>query len=211
VSAPRDPERANEPSTSASRARPVLVGRVSAVCIGPGGIPKHAVESARVGPTGVEGDRQRFRFHGGPNRALCLFSVEDYASLRRDGVACEAPGTFGENVLTEGLDFRELRADDELVIGDEALVLGATRLDVDEARTRDTTDLGVDEPNGSTLVRIAIHDVREPCKTLKSVDPRFPNLMLGRSGFVCRVIQGGELCAGMSIRRVDVRTVPGSV
>jgi hypothetical protein len=38
-------------------------------------------------------------------------------------------------------------------------------------------------------VRLAIHDVREPCKTLKSVDARFPNLMLGRSGFVCRVVR----------------------
>lgn len=195
MSAPRDPERLNEPSTS-SGARPVLVGRVSAVCVGPGGIPKHAVESARVGPTGVEGDRQRFRFHGGPNRAVCLFSIEDYASLRRDGVACEMPGTFGENVLTEGLDFRELRPDDELVIGDETVLRAAGTLDHDAS---------------SGVVRIAIHDVREPCKTLKSVDPRFPNLMLGRSGFVCRVIQGGELRAGMTIRRADVRTVPGSV
>jgi MOSC domain-containing protein YiiM len=52
-------------------------------------------------------------------------------------------------------------------------------------------------------VRIAIHDVREPCKTLKSLDARFPNLLLGRSGFVCRVVTGGTIRAGMWIRRVD--------
>ena len=76
--------------------------------------------------------------------AVCLFSIEDYRLLRKDGVMCDPPGTFGENVLTEGLDFSRFRADDELSIGEE--------------------------------VRIAIHDVREPCKTLKSVDERFPNL-----------------------------------
>lgn len=170
ASGPNEASRTNEPSTTASGARPALSGRVLAVCLGPGGIPKHPVELARVGLLGLEGDRQRFQFHGGPNRAVCLFSIEDYRALQRDGVACTAPGAFGENVLTEDLDFRALRPDDELAIGDE--------------------------------VRLAIHDVREPCKTLKSVDARFPNLMLGRSGFVCRVIRGGEMRPGATIRRV---------
>lgn len=146
-----------------------MSGIVLAVCIGSGGIPKHAVESAEVTSLGLAGDKQRFRFHGGANRAVCLFSIEDYRLLRQDGVSCDAPGTFGENLLTEGLDFRALAADDELLVGDE--------------------------------VRLAIHDVREPCKTLCSVDARFPNLMLGRSGFVCRVVRTGRIRAGMPISR----------
>jgi len=146
-----------------------LQGTVLAVCLGPGGIPKHAVDSAEIGLLGLVGDKQRFQFHGGPNRAVCLFSIEDYRALQKDGVAVEPPGAFGENVLTSGLDFTQLRPDDELVIGDD--------------------------------VRLALHDVREPCKTLKSVDARFPNLMLGRSGFVCRVLCGGTVRAGMKIRR----------
>ncbi len=146
-----------------------LSGVVLAVCVGAGGIPKFPVDSALVTTLGVAGDKQRFSFHGGPHRAVCLFSIEDYRLLWRDDVKCEAPGAFGENVLTEGLDFRALQADDELEIGAD--------------------------------VRLAIHDVREPCKTLKSVDPRFPNLMLGRSGFVCRVIRPGLIRAGMTIRR----------
>ena len=83
-------------------------GIVLAVCLGPGGIPKRAVESAIVGELGLDGDAHRFRGHGGKNRAVCLFAIEDYATLRRDGVGCDAPGTFGENVLTEGLDYGEL-------------------------------------------------------------------------------------------------------
>lgn len=146
-----------------------LAGRVVAVCLGPGGIPKHAVEAADVSLSGLAGDRQRFKFHGGANRAVCLFSIEDYRSLQRDGVVCSPPGAFGENVLTEGLDFEALGAGDELAIGDD--------------------------------VRIAIHDVREPCGTLKSVDARFPNLMLGRSGFVCRVIEPGVIRPGMTIAK----------
>jgi MOSC domain-containing protein YiiM len=45
-------------------------------------------------------------------------------------------------------------------------------------------------------VVIELTDVREPCGTLKSVDRRFPNLMLGRSGFVCSVVQEGLLRSG---------------
>lgn len=144
-------------------------GKVLAVCLGTGGIPKFEVDSAVVEELGLVGDKHRFKFHGGAKRAVCLFAFEDYESLRRDGVSCEHPGAFGENVLTEGLDHSVLRPDDELRIGDEVV--------------------------------IAIHDVREPCGTLKKLDKRFPDLMLGRSGFVCRVVRGGDIRAGMAIGR----------
>ena len=151
-----------------------LRGTVLAVCVGPGGIPKGAVESITVSSEGIAGDAHRFPRHGGPDRAVCLFSVEDYRTLQRDRVVCEPPGAFGENVLTEGLDFTRLRAGDVLVIGAGAL--------------------------GQT-VRLEIHDVRAPCATLKSVDRRFPDLMLGRSGFVCRVATPGIVRPGMGIVR----------
>ena len=146
-----------------------LEGTLLAVCIGPGGIPKHSVPEARATPEGLVGDKQRYRIHGGPNRALCLFSIEDYHSLRHDGIPCEQPGTFGENVLVQGLDFTRLLPGDTLELGEE--------------------------------VRIELFDVREPCGTLKSVDARFPNLMLGRSGFVCRVLRAGLLRPGQAVRR----------
>jgi MOSC domain-containing protein YiiM len=145
-------------------------GTILAVCVGPGGIPKHCVAEARATPDGLVGDKQRYRIHGGPNRALCLFSIEDYRSLRRDGVPCEQPGTFGENVLVQGLDFARLLPGDKLALGEE--------------------------------VAIELFDVREPCGTLKSVDARFPNLMLGRSGFVCRVLREGVLRPGQAVRRL---------
>ena len=144
-----------------------MTGRVVAVCTGPGGIPKEPVDAARVSELGLEGDAHRYRRHGGADRAVCLFSVEDYATLRRDGVDAEPPGAFGENLLTEGLDFAGLRAGDRLAVGDEVV--------------------------------LEIFDVRAPCATLKSVDERFPNLMLGRSGFVCRVERGGTVRAGLAV------------
>lgn len=151
--------------------RTPLQGTVLAVCVSAGGIPKQAVESATVGEHGLAGDKQRYPFHGGPNRAVCLFAIEDYAKLARDGVEARAPGAFGENLLTQGLDYDALRSGDRLQVGDEVL--------------------------------LEIHDVREPCGTLKSIDRRFPNLMLGRSGFLCKVLCGGELRTGAVIHKVD--------
>ena len=145
-------------------------GGVVSVCLGPGGIPKRAVPEARVTETGLEGDGHRFHLHGGADRAVCLFAMEHYHALSAEGVACTPPGAFGENLLTEGLDYEALDVGDRLAVGDEVV--------------------------------LEIHDVREPCKTLRSVDARFPELLLGRSGWLCRVERAGVLRAGAPIRRL---------
>ena len=146
-------------------------GRILALCSGPGGIPKFPLERAEVQELGIVGDKHRFRLHGGRDRALCLLSIEEVRSLERDGVPVAGPGTFGENVLTEGLDFRRLAPGDRLSLGD---------------------------PESPVLIEL--HDVREPCRTLCSLDKRFPDLMLGRSGFVARVLRPGLLVPGQPIR-----------
>jgi len=146
-----------------------LSGTVISVCSGPGGIPKHPVVEARVQTLGLEGDGHRYHLHGGADRAVCLFSVENYRALQAEGVPCEAPGAFGENLLTQGLD------DDALEIGDHLAV-------------------------GSEVV-LEIFDVREPCVTLKPLDARFPELLIGRSGWLCRVVQTGIVRAGDRILR----------
>ncbi|MCB9905190.1 MAG: MOSC domain-containing protein [Planctomycetes bacterium] len=46
--------------------------------------------------------------------------------------------------------------------------------------------------------------MREPCVTLKPLDRRFPELLTGRSGWLCRVIQPGVLRADARILRVGV-------
>jgi MOSC domain-containing protein YiiM len=144
---------------------------VLGVCLGPGGIPKHPVPRAQVGPLGLEGDRHRYRLHGGPDRAVCLLTADEVASLAADGVRAGAPGTFGENLLVGGLDPKPLRPGDRLAIGPQVV--------------------------------LELFDVRAPCRTLSSLDPRFPDLMLGRSGWVCRVIRGGTLEPGMPVVLAD--------
>ena len=64
-----------------------------------GGMPKKPIEQAMVNTDGVQGDWQKNRkYHGGPNRAICLYSEELYQGLRDSGVS-------GSADLTESLCF----------------------------------------------------------------------------------------------------------
>ena len=149
---------------------------VRAVCLGPGGIPKFPVDEAFVGELGLEGDAHRYRMHGGPRRAVLLFSVEDYARLAADGVVARMPGAYGENLLTEGLELAALAPGERLAVGGELV------LEVDA--------------------------VRVPCKTLRAIDPRFPALMVGRSGRLCAVVRPGRVRAGLAIERLGAAGRP---
>lgn len=63
-----------------------MTGRIGQVSVSPGGVPKTAVTSARVTSAGVAGDAHRDReHHGGPDRAVCLFSSEIIGALQAEG------------------------------------------------------------------------------------------------------------------------------
>jgi MOSC domain-containing protein YiiM len=82
-----------------------------------GGVPKLAVEEALVTATGLDGDKQRDRrFHGGPTRALCLYSADLIEQLAVEGHPITR-GSTGENVTIRGLDWRGLRPGTRLSIG----------------------------------------------------------------------------------------------
>lgn len=87
-----------------------------------GGVPKLAVEEAEVTETGLVGDRQAHtKIHGGPERAICLFSLERIEELQREGHPI-SPGSAGENVTIKGLDWAELKPGARLALGDEVVV-----------------------------------------------------------------------------------------
>jgi MOSC domain-containing protein YiiM len=80
-------------------------------------MPKRPVEQAFVGRDGVARDKQRnLKYHGGADRAVCLYSRELYQWLAEQGVALDA-GSVGENLTTAGIDLQTLRAGDRLRVG----------------------------------------------------------------------------------------------
>ncbi|WP_017301914.1 MOSC domain-containing protein [Nodosilinea nodulosa] len=97
-------------------------GRVAQINISPGGVPKLPVATAIVTVAGLSDDRQRnLRVHGGPDRALCLWSLEVIETLRREGHPI-APGSAGENLTLAGLDWGSLGPGSQLQLGDRVRV-----------------------------------------------------------------------------------------
>jgi len=132
-----------------------------------GGVPKRPVESAHVTRFGVEGDVQRnLKYHGGPDRAVCIYSEELYADLRSEGIDV-ANGAFGENFTTSGIDLNLLDKGDRLRVGD---------------------------------CLIEITDVRVPCNTLKKWSDKLPKSIIGRSGWVAKVVEEAVVRPGDEIQ-----------
>ena len=96
---------------------PVRDGTVVSVHRSNGGVPKLEIPEARVTVAGIEGDRQRnLKYHGGPDRALCLYSMDLIEALRAEGHPV-APGTMGENVVIRGIPWDRMVAGVRLRLG----------------------------------------------------------------------------------------------
>jgi MOSC domain-containing protein YiiM len=90
--------------------------------ISDGGVPKRPVLEAVITKTGVEGDRQQnLKVHGGPDRAVCLYSQELIERLQDEGHSIEA-GSSGENLTLAGLEWEKLKPGDQLQIGPDVQV-----------------------------------------------------------------------------------------
>jgi MOSC domain-containing protein YiiM len=101
-------------------------GRVVQLSVSDGGVPKTAVPVARITEGGVEGDRQRnLEVHGGPERAVCLFSMDRIKDLQAEGHAV-VPGALGENVTIEGIDWDTVQPRSRVLLGEE-VALEVTR------------------------------------------------------------------------------------
>jgi MOSC domain-containing protein YiiM len=99
-----------------------MKGVLVQVNVSGGGMPKRPVPEAKVTSEGVAGDWQKNRkYHGGPNRAVCIYSEELYAWLREKGVEV-GNGDVGENFTTRGIDLQKLGKGSRLRVGKDCVV-----------------------------------------------------------------------------------------
>jgi MOSC domain-containing protein YiiM len=95
----------------------VTAGRIESVNVSRGGVPKASVFEALVGKEGLDGDYQQDqRHHGGPDRAVILFSLEVIRALQTEGHPI-AIGTTGENLTISGLEWTAVTPGSELHAG----------------------------------------------------------------------------------------------
>ncbi len=139
-------------------------GKVVAVCISAEeGMPRPQVSEGTLQTgRGFEGNR----LSRAGDREVCLFSMETYEDLQRDGMAV-GPGSFGENLTLAGVAFADLRPGDRLRVGPDAV--------------------------------LEISVPRKGCRNLTPFDPRLPEAIEGRSGWMARVVVGGVVQPGDSV------------
>ena len=100
-------------------------GVVSGLHASGGGVPKLPIDSATVGWSGVEGDRQGSRVHHGrPWQALCLWSDDVIANFAAQGHPIR-PGYAGENITVRGLPWEVARPGAKVTIGSVAATVTA--------------------------------------------------------------------------------------
>lgn len=97
--------------------------RIFQINVSNGGVPKLAVQHADVTSLGITTDRQRnLRHHGGPDRALCLYTLENILALQEEGHPI-FPGAAGDNITTVGLDLGALDLGTRLRLGEVEIEL----------------------------------------------------------------------------------------
>jgi MOSC domain-containing protein YiiM len=98
------------------------VSRIFQLSRSAGGVPKLGVREAHVGELGLEADGHAHpKIHGGPERALCLYSLEVIEQLQAEGHPIW-PGSVGENVTIRGWDWTSLATGTRLALGPEVIV-----------------------------------------------------------------------------------------
>lgn len=99
------------------------VGTLVSINTSGGGVPKLPIREGHVTVKGVAGDWQRdLRYHGGPDRALCLYSLEVIQALQAEGHPIDI-GSAGENLTLSGLDWSAMTPGRRVRVGPVLLEL----------------------------------------------------------------------------------------
>lgn len=139
-----------------------------------GGVPKRPLKCCPISEKGLAGDRQRdLRHHGGPDRAVCLFSEDLITALQAEGHPIGA-GTIGENLTLSGVSWAEM-------------VPGA-KFDIGEVRV-ELTDYAAPCNN----IAGSFHR-RQIGRVSQHANP-------GWSRLYARVLKEGTVCVGDSVNR----------
>lgn len=95
----------------------------------PTAIFKSPVEDALwLSEIGLEGDEQAdLRVHGGPDKAVCAYCVENLPYWSKVLGACLAPGAFGENFTVEGMAESDVYIGDVYEVGDAVVQISQPR------------------------------------------------------------------------------------
>jgi MOSC domain-containing protein YiiM len=96
-------------------------GEIVSINRSSGGVPKRPVLVARVGALGLDDDEHVSPDHGGPGRAICIYSLDLIKALREEGHPIDV-GTAGENFTIQDVDWTLMEPGALLTAGGDVLL-----------------------------------------------------------------------------------------
>ena len=113
-------------ASESTRTMETAMGRLVAVCVSRGSIPKRMLTTVQVTTDGLQGDGHAHAKHNRPERAVSLFDLEILTQLQKEGFPLY-PGAIGENLTVAGLHVQRLPPGTLLEIGNVLLRLEEAR------------------------------------------------------------------------------------
>ena len=164
------------------------MGKIIGICISEKrGTAKHEVETAKLGEDcGIEGDAHAGHWH----RQVSLLSYEKIEAFRAKGADIPL-GAFGENLIVEGYDFRNLPVGTRFSCGDALIVKG-----IDLVRLPVGTRLSC----GDILLEVT--QIGKECHSHCEIFKRMGECIMPREGVFAVVLRGGTIQKGDTIELV---------
>jgi len=138
-------------------------------------IEKQAVDRVFLSKEGFRGDQVAdLKHHGGPERAVCIYPAEHYPLWENEFQKPLPPATFGENLTVSGM------LEQDVYIGDVFRIGGAV---------------------------VQVTQGRVPCQTIDrrlEMTPLMKRMVkTGFTGYLCRVLEEGEVRADSDIELIE--------
>ena len=95
-----------------------LLGNLHGIFVSQGGVPKLPITECSIDNLGIVDDKQQNpKYHGGPERAICILDLNILLKLQEEGHPI-SPGSTGENLLISGC---KLSIGEKISVGDVEL------------------------------------------------------------------------------------------
>jgi MOSC domain-containing protein YiiM len=156
------------------------------------GIKKNPVDKAGISSKGIEGDGHSGDWH----RQVSLLPLESIISFNSLAKMETKPGDFGENITTSGIDLKQLK------IGDRLMILKPDADISDVTGKKELLDkkeffISQEFPEGSVILELT--QIGKECLTPCRIFYEVGRCIMPVEGIFFRVIKTGEIKPGYNI------------
>jgi MOSC domain-containing protein YiiM len=162
------------------------------------GVKKDPVYKARISSEGVEGDGHSGDWH----RQISLLPLESILSFNSLAKMDTKPGEFGENITTSGIDLKQLKIGDKLMIlesNEDILDVKGNKESQDNKELQDKKEFFISQEFPESSVIIEVTQIGKECLTPCRIFYEVGRCIMPVEGIFCRVIKTGEIKPGDNI------------